>query len=386
MMGINPSGETGSSRFLIGKKSGFLLLGLSLLYGCSEGASSPVPAPSSSPAPSPTLTVKSVAVTGTAPTIGDNPQQFRATATMSDGSSKLVTSVATWESSNTQVASVIIGFPGAVTATGPGEAEIRAAYESVVGSIRISIAPSASIPLGLVTIHGQVEDYPTQKPLSSVDVQVLDGVNKGRSTVTDAGGNFRLEQLQNGSFNVQFAKPSYTTVVRFLEKLPPDKFMGIDMLLAPLASPVTTTFLSVTSEPGDYVGGGQSHRYTLADGTWQANYIPGVRPIFSHIYVSIGNFAPDVNWDLMFDGPSGAPLTVGTYENATKSRLPGQPGINIGGNHHGCNSTNGRFTILEVVYGDNYNLDRLHVTFEQHCEGVSPALRGELAIVSNPWR
>jgi hypothetical protein len=31
-------------------------------------------------------------------------------------------------------------------------------------------------------------------------------------------------------------------------------------------------------------------------------------------------------------------------------------------------------------------LKEYNVTFEQHCDGVSAALRGELAIVANPWR
>jgi hypothetical protein len=38
------------------------------------------------------------------------------------------------------------------------------------------------------------------------------------------------------------------------------------------------------------------------------------------------------------------------------------------------------------VMGPGNTLDRFHATFEQHCEGASPALKGEVKIVSNPWR
>src|SRR5437762_1644486 len=68
---------------------------------------------SSTPA-APTVTVTGVSVSGPTPAIGGPPQQFTATAAMSNGTSKDVTSSASWQSSDTTIATV--SSSGIVTA------------------------------------------------------------------------------------------------------------------------------------------------------------------------------------------------------------------------------------------------------------------------------
>jgi hypothetical protein len=136
-----------------------------------------------------------------------------------------------------------------------------------------------------------------------------------------------------------------------------------------------STSLSMSSDPGDYIGDGQNHFYTPADGTFtaQKNFDNGVSisfntPTFSHF------------WHLDFAAPQGQLLTVGIYTGAV--RFPFQPdelpGMDVSGDGRGCNMLTGTFEVIEVAYGPADDVTAFRATFEQHCEGAPPALRGEI--------
>jgi hypothetical protein len=95
------------------------LTGLAVLVGC--GSSSPS---------NPTPTLSSFTITGNAsvPAVGQT-SQLTATATLSSGSAQNVTTEATWQSSNTAVATV--SSSGLVSAQGYGGATITAAYQGM---------------------------------------------------------------------------------------------------------------------------------------------------------------------------------------------------------------------------------------------------------------
>lgn len=84
-----------------------------------------------------TATVLSIAVAGSAPVLGAS-SQFTATATMSDGTTKDVTTLATWQSSNT--ADATVSSSGMVSAVAGGSVTVTASYQNVIGSDQISIA------------------------------------------------------------------------------------------------------------------------------------------------------------------------------------------------------------------------------------------------------
>src|SRR5437867_11336768 len=86
--------------------------------GCTSAAASPA-------------TSSSVAVAGTAPAMGATPQ-FTATATLMDGTTQDVTSLATWSSSNSSEATV--SSSGLVAGVGAGTVTIQATYQSVTGA------------------------------------------------------------------------------------------------------------------------------------------------------------------------------------------------------------------------------------------------------------
>jgi hypothetical protein len=142
------------------------------------------------------------------------------------------------------------------------------------------------------------------------------------------------------------------------------------------------------SDPGDYIGQGETHQYVLADGTWQARVDVGVtEPQHVMIYLTPTAAPWQWWWHMDFSAGTGKPLKIGTYENARRHPFSGaQPGLDFSGTGRGCNTLTGRFEVKELVMGPGNTLDRFHATFEQHCEGASPALKGEVKIVSNPWR
>jgi len=141
---------------------------------------------------------------------------------------------------------------------------------------------------------------------------------------------------------------------------------------------------SYVSGPGDYIGKGRSERLTLADMRFLARQTPNRPGVAVTLQSTQG---PYIVWSASFAAASGTMLQPGTYPGA--NRYPfnsGVPGLNISGNGAGCNTLNGSFIVHEVSYGPSGEVLRLDVSFEQHCGGASPALRGEILIVADPWR
>jgi hypothetical protein len=147
------------------------------------------------------------------------------------------------------------------------------------------------------------------------------------------------------------------------------------------------TFLELRSEPGDLIAAGESHRYTLEDTTWLARATSSGVGEPNHVVVTLrpkdGSFA--WWWDLHLAAPGDQPLKVGVYENARRWPFHGQqPGVSFSGTGRGCNTLTGAFVIRTLRIGPGNSLDRLHATFEQHCDGRSPALKGEISLAAVP--
>jgi hypothetical protein len=85
-------------------------------------------------------------------------------------------------------------------------------------------------------------------------------------------------------------------------------------------------------------------------------------------------------WMIAFSSRQlGHPLAVGRYDNAMRFPFEssGHPGLDISGNGRGCNTETGWFEIESISGGPaNSGFTELTATFEQHCEGAAPALRG----------
>jgi 6-phosphogluconolactonase (cycloisomerase 2 family) len=117
---------------------------LILLSSCGGGGTTGAATPS----PTPQVSLTSIAVGPTAPTIAlGTTQQFTATGHYSDGSTKDLTSTATWSSSATNVAT--IAASGLATSAAQGTTTISAVSASITGSTTLTVVPP---PASLTTI------------------------------------------------------------------------------------------------------------------------------------------------------------------------------------------------------------------------------------------
>jgi len=135
------------------------------------------------------------------------------------------------------------------------------------------------------------------------------------------------------------------------------------------------TTLTFTSERGDYIGQGLEWALTPLDGTITASSGTGA----AHVH-----FGGATWWDLDFTAPAGSALVPGYYEGATRwpFQSPTSPGLDVSGDARGCNTLFGRFVVLEAQVGSAGDVQTLAIDFEQHCEGMGPALFGSVRINS----
>jgi len=139
--------------------------------------------------------------------------------------------------------------------------------------------------------------------------------------------------------------------------------------------------LSFVSDPGDYIGGGQSRLFTLDDASITSRYSDNGGHFGLTVFPFSGGF-----WFLDLAAPAGSQLVPGAYEGAIRYpfQSASQPGLSLSGDGRGCNTLTGRFDVLDAAFGANGYIERLHARFEQHCEGGTPALFGEVNVVNPP--
>jgi hypothetical protein len=139
------------------------------------------------------------------------------------------------------------------------------------------------------------------------------------------------------------------------------------------------TVLAMTSQPGDYIGGGQAwlelDSYTTFYGSLTRN----------SAQVSLGE--PEF-WTLDFAARAGSSLSTGHYPHAQRYVFePNRfPDLDVDGDGRGCNTLSGNFRIVALTGGASVKrhqtLSVFSAVFEQHCEEASPALFGSIAIDS----
>jgi Putative Ig domain len=136
------------------------------------------------------------------------------------------------------------------------------------------------------------------------------------------------------------------------------------------------TSIVLNSDPGDYIGGGQTLVFVDTDGAFAAQSFGNGNAV----RVSFNTPTYSHWWYLEFAAPDLLPLVVGPYEGAVRYPFQGsgQPGLSVSGDGRGCNTLTGRFDVRELVLGGADEVVSFRATFEQHCEGFAPALRGEV--------
>jgi hypothetical protein len=140
------------------------------------------------------------------------------------------------------------------------------------------------------------------------------------------------------------------------------------------AGAVKSSGASFVSEPGDFIGGGDSYTFPTVTYTGQR----GGYPTFSV------SSATD-QFDVWLAAPAGQPLTTGTYDDAQRFdfRAAGFPGLDVFGDGRGCNTVDGSFTVYDAKYDSGGNVVSFAAQFFDHCEGAYPALMGNISFNSN---
>lgn len=151
-----------------------------------------------------------------------------------------------------------------------------------------------------------------------------------------------------------------------------------DVVVAVQSTSAPRTEVSFHGDAGDYITGGRSYRFTPADAalSFVPNYAAGIG-----VGVNGSSW-----WTLDFAPGTGAPLAVGSYTGA--QRFPfqeaGHPGLSLSGDGRGCNTLTGQYTVHQLKLDSGGNPLVLDISFEQHCEGGTPAAYGQVLLNAVP--
>jgi hypothetical protein len=130
------------------------------------------------------------------------------------------------------------------------------------------------------------------------------------------------------------------------------------------------TRVIMRSDPGDYIGQGQTWSYTPQNASIA---VGGSRQ-----RASFGIDGDNGDWwygDFVAGG--GDILVPGDTYQATRYPFNGTgPGMSVDGEGRGCNELTGTFTVTDARFEPDGRMRAVGIDFEQHCEGMTPALRG----------
>lgn len=147
-----------------------------------------------------------------------------------NGVSRDVTGLATWSTSDTNIATVnSVGF---VTVLQDGQVAIRASYQGESTFLTMTVEAG-----GLRRYHralsGWVVDAETETKLAGVSVTFVAGANAGRIAQTGTDGAYQIYDLQPGTFTVRFSKAGYRNA-DYAFTLPGDRLVSLDARLTRL--------------------------------------------------------------------------------------------------------------------------------------------------------
>jgi len=146
----------------------------------------------------------------------------------------------------------------------------------------------------------------------------------------------------------------------------------IPSLWTPPASalPASGNYVYLASDAGDYIGRGATLLYTSSNSTI-ATFTSA-----SHLQVMVNN----ADWVGDFQAMSSlSQLQVGYYPSVQRSPFdnPVRGSLDWHGGGRGCNTITGWFAVDQVTY-DATSITSIAIRFEQHCDGMTPALHGAI--------
>jgi uncharacterized repeat protein (TIGR01451 family) len=139
-------------------------------------------------------------------------------------------------------------------------------------------------------------------------------------------------------------------------------------------SPDSPSFVVLQSDVGDYIGDplrrGANYSYTRADAVFEIDALDGTLTV---------RVTGDQRWLGSFYMPANVTeLQAGRYVDLRGAPFhdAASPGLEWSGEARACEHT-GWFQIDEVVYAAG-ELASIDLRFEQHCNGLAPAMRGQI--------
>lgn len=252
--------------------------------------------------------------------------------------------------------------------------------EGATGTMRAALRYNSKTPILI--------NEPTAAPGPDMTVTRAGNVTLDGSTSFPGWGNivsYQWKQVGGQRVtlsNANSAQASFTVTQRMLEgagtnlkfQLMVKNSLGLTSsgAVAVHAALPTSNLVSLWSDAGDPVGKGGYVYVRPPDGGIQAKVLArdglGIKLLDGS------------GWTFDFAVPAGQKLQVGTYSNAVlyngvAKRLPA---LYAGTKPGQCKAVSGSFTVLDVVYARNGMPDVLAVNFDQHCNGIGPALHGEI--------
>jgi hypothetical protein len=178
--------------------SAVVSVALMTIAACAGSGNTTTPA-----TPTPNASVAAVTVTSAASS--STTFQLSAMARMADGTVRDVTSSSIWASSNAGLASV--SSSGLLTVFGSGEVEVRATYQSVLGTLRMIVTQPPQ--QAKYTVSGVArEAAPTAMILVGLRIEFTSGPDAGTVVMSDSNGFFSVA-LTPGLIAMQATKDGY---------------------------------------------------------------------------------------------------------------------------------------------------------------------------------
>ncbi len=135
--------------------------------------------------------------------------------------------------------------------------------------------------------------------------------------------------------------------------------------------------LTMTSQPGDFIGQGQTYNFNATNSTITAKSL-WIGGIPSTVEVNVS--ASGQSWTLDFAAPSPDSLVAGIYTGATRYpyQAAGVPGLDVSGDGRGANTLTGQFTVTQAVFDASGNIVSFAASFVQYSDGSSASLSGQV--------
>jgi len=235
-------------------------------------------------------------------------------------------------------------------------------------------------PQGVPLMPGPYENA-QRAPLQSPTKPGLSATGDGRAC-NAISGRFVVLDIAYGldggltRFAAEFEQQCEENVPTLFGLVSVGTALPVPDLPQPVPADPATTYVLMHGDPGEFISDGRRMRFSSAEGS-----VDVVRT-YTGLQALVSDASGTLDWYFNLDAPTGRQIGAGLYLGAVRTASEEAPGLEVGGNHSGCNVIEGRFAIHYVEFGPGNAVARLAADLEQHCEGGPKALRAAIRVNS----